>query len=99
MGADAKATVAVWLKVRGESVIDDLLEACDRLYSTEGEVILDFSSVRRIDARAVAALDQLAACAEEEGINVVLRGMNVEVYKVLKLVKLTSHFTFVNGGR
>ncbi len=94
MDGDAKATIALWLKVRGESVIDDLLEACDRLYSADGEVVLDCSSVRRIDAHAIAALDQLAACAEEQGINVVLRGVNVEVYKVLKLVKLASSFSF-----
>ncbi len=96
MDGDAKATVALWLKVRDESVIDDLLEACDRLYGADGEVVLDCSSVRRMDTRAIAALEQLAACAEEQGVHVVLRGVNVEVYKVLKLLKLAPQFTFVN---
>ena len=34
--------------------------------------------------------------ADDKGVKVVLRGVNVGVYKVLKLVKLTSRFSFVS---
>ena len=34
--------------------------------------------------------------ADAKTVKVVLRGVNVDVYKVLKLVKLTPRFSFVN---
>ncbi|HVP43832.1 MAG TPA: STAS domain-containing protein [Terriglobales bacterium] len=96
MGADARATIAVWRKVRGESVTDDLLDACERLEGANGDVVLDLSSVRRIDPGAISAIDELATRADELGVRIALRGVNVEVYKVLKLVRLAPHFVFVN---
>jgi anti-anti-sigma regulatory factor len=62
----------------------------------EGEVVLDFSSVRRIDPRALGAMEEFAGVADDKGVKVVLRGVNVGVYKVLKLVKLGSRFSFVS---
>ncbi len=88
--------VAVWLKLASDNLADDLLDACERLESADEEVVLDLSSVRRIDPAAITAIDHLAACADELGVRVVLRGVNIEVYKVLKLTKLTPHFSFVN---
>ncbi len=90
------ATVAVWLKLDGESVAHDLQDACDRLYTTEGDVVLDFSSVQRINPATIDAMEELADKADDLGVRLVLRGVNVEVYKVLKLVRLTPHFLFVN---
>ena len=52
----------------------------------DGEVTLDFSSVRRIDPGALRAMEELARMADEKDVKVVLRGVNVDVYKVLKLV-------------
>jgi anti-anti-sigma regulatory factor len=95
MDGDAMATIAVWLKVDGERVADDVQDACERLHSADGEVVLDLSSVRRIDSNALSAIDRLATEADEQAIKVVLRGVNVEVYKVLKLVKLARRFWFV----
>jgi anti-anti-sigma regulatory factor len=57
-------------------------------------VTLDFSSVSRIDAAAVRALEELAAVAEEKSARVVLRGVNIGVYRVLKQLKLTARFAF-----
>ncbi len=93
---DGRAAVAVWLKLDGERVAGELEEACDRLYTAEGEVVLDFAAVQRIDPAALEAMEELADRADELGIRLVLRGVNVEVYKVLKLVKLTPHFLFVS---
>ena len=37
---------------------------------------------------------ELASIAEDKSIKVVLRGVNVEIYRVLKLLKLASRFSF-----
>jgi len=57
---------------------------------------LDFASVRQIDSGALRALEDVARVADEQDVKIVLRGVNVDVYKVLKLVKLTQRFSFVN---
>ncbi|MGA3056025.1 MAG: STAS domain-containing protein [Candidatus Korobacteraceae bacterium] len=90
------AMIAVWLKIDEERIVQALQEAGEKLDSVEGEVALDFSSVRRIDPSALSALEEFAGLADDKGVKVVLRGVNVGVYKVLKLVKLTSRFSFVS---
>jgi len=90
------ARIAVWLKIDEESVVKALQEAGEKMDTVEGEVALDFSSVRRIDPRALRAMEELASLADHNGVKVVLRGINVSVYKVLKLVRLTSRFSFVS---
>ena len=90
------ATIAVWLKVDEERIVHALEEAAEKLDSVEGEVALDFSSVRRINPSALGAMAEFAGAASDKGIKVVLRGVNVEIYKVLKLVKLASRFSFVS---
>lgn len=86
--------IAVWTKIDEESAVEGLREAGNKLESADGEVTLDFSSVRRIDASVVRAMEELANRAKEKDVKVALRGVNVDVYKVLKLVKLASRFTF-----
>ena len=49
------AMIAVWLKIDEERVVQALQEAGEKLDSVEGEVTLDFSSVRRIDPSALRA--------------------------------------------
>jgi len=90
------AMIAVWLKIDEESLVQALQEAGEKLDSVEGEVALDFSSVRRIDSISLSAMAEFAGMADDKGVKVVLRGVNVGVYKVLKLVKLTSRFSFVS---
>ena len=90
------AMIAVWLKVEEERVVQALQEASEKLDGIEGEVTLDLSSVRRIDPSAVRAMAEFAGMAEDKSVKVVLRGVNVDVYKVLKLVKLASRFSFVS---
>lgn len=87
---------AVWLKIDEERIVQALQEAEERLDSVEGEVALDFSGVRRIDPSALRAMEEFADIADVKGVNVALRGVNVGVYKVLKLVKLASRFSFVS---
>jgi anti-anti-sigma regulatory factor len=90
------AMIAVWLKIDEERVVQALQEAGEKLDRVEGEVVLDFSSVRRIDASAIRAMEEFVGIADDKGVKVALRGVNVGVYKVLKLVKLASRFSFVS---
>jgi anti-anti-sigma regulatory factor len=60
-----------------------------------GEVILDFSSVHRIDPRALRAMESLAGTADDKDARIVLQGVNVGIYKVLKLTKLAPRFSFL----
>ena len=89
------ATSAVMLKLDGESVAHGVEEARKKLDGANGEVVLDFSSVRRIDPIALRAMEQLAGLAEDKAVKLVFRGVNVDVYKVLKLVKLAARFSFL----
>lgn len=90
------AIMAVFLKIDEERVVQTLREAAEKLDSAEGEVVLDFSSVHRIDAGGLRGMEEFAGMADDKGVKVALRGVNVGVYKVLKLVNLASRFSFVN---
>ena len=90
----AMEMIAVWMKIDEERVVQSLQEAGEKLDSVEGEVALDFSSVGRIDASALRAMEEFASIADKKGVKIVLCGVNVGVYKVLKLVKLGSRFSF-----
>jgi anti-anti-sigma regulatory factor len=89
------AMIAEWLRVDAQHVVENLQDAREMLETANGELILDFSSLRRIDPSAVRAMQALAETAEDKTIKVVLRGVNIEIYKVLKLLKLTRRFSFV----
>ena len=73
------------------TVLHELVEKLDRAGS---EIVLDFSAVRWIDSKVVLAIDELAQKADEKSLRVVLRNVNVDVYKVLKLVRLTPRLSF-----
>jgi anti-anti-sigma factor len=84
----------VWLSVEGERAAHILHEARKMLESAQDEVVLDFASVQRIDSGALRALDELADTASGKGIQLVLNNVSVDIYKVLKLMGLTSRFSF-----
>ena len=85
---------AVVRKIDGDRVDDCLLEARAEVDGGKGETVLDFSSVRRVDAKALRAMEELANLGDAKAIKIGLQGVNVEVYKVLKLVKLAPRFCF-----
>jgi ABC-type transporter Mla MlaB component len=89
-------TFVDWHKVDGEHVTQDLVQVREKLSSAEGEVLLDFSEVGRIDPHGLFAVEDFANAADEKAVKVSLRGVNVVVYKVLKLARLTPRFSFVN---
>jgi anti-anti-sigma regulatory factor len=69
-------------------------EALQTLAGAEGEMFLDLSSMGRLNTADLGLLRQLAAEAKEKSVTVTLRGVNVDVYKTLKLVKLAERFAF-----
>jgi len=87
----------VSIQLGPEHVADALRqEAVEKVNAAEGEVVLDFASVARIDANAVGAMEELANLADNRSVKVVLRAVNTDVYKVLKLMKLAQRFCFLN---
>ena len=88
--------IDVWLEVNGDRVAEDLHEAAGKLDSAGGDAFLDFSAVCRLDPSGLRALEDFAGAADEKAVKVMLRGVNVDVYKVLKLARLSSRFSIVN---
>ena len=86
----------VLLKTDEERIVQVLQETVNKLDSVEDEVVLDFTSVRRIGSSALRGVEDFASTAETKGVRVVLCGVSVDIYKVLKLVNLSSRFSFVN---
>ncbi len=83
------------MKVDREHVAYTLKEALGKLNGDRGEVILDFSSVHRIDANALKVMGDLASAAEDKMAKVTLRCVNIDIYRVLKLLKLAQRFSFL----
>ncbi len=82
------------LKIDQADMAKSLEEARSKL--GDGEITLDLSAVRRIDPNALRALEDFAVAAGEKSTKVALYGVNVGVYKVLKLARLASRFSAVN---
>lgn len=89
-------TNAEWITVDPQRILAAIEDAAGKVRAAQGEVVLDFVAVGRIDTKAVEALEQLAAVAAEKPATVVLRGVNGDVYKVLKLLRLTDRFSFAS---
>ena len=88
--------IDVWVGIDGERVAEALHEAGEKLDSVGGDVFLDFSAVRRIDPSGLRALEDFVGAADGKTVKVTLRGVNVDMYKVLKLARLSSRFSIVN---
>jgi anti-anti-sigma regulatory factor len=91
-------TTKRWLILDEKSLIAVLRDAAQNLQGNECELGLDFILVRRLDSSALQAIEEFAGAAEEKGIKVVLRAIDPYVYRVLKLMKLTSRFSFADSG-
>jgi Anti-anti-sigma regulatory factor (antagonist of anti-sigma factor) len=87
---------AVSQSINGQNIVADLEKAAENLLGDQHELALDFSSVRRIDSGGLRALEEFAQKADDKKVRIVLHGINVDLYKCLKLVRLTRRFSFVN---
>ncbi|MFI5107263.1 MAG: STAS domain-containing protein [Terriglobales bacterium] len=83
-------------KIDGEGVAPALQQAGEGLDKANGQMVLDFSTVLRVDPAGLCAMEELAGIADGRGVKLALRGVNIEVYKVLKLAKLAPRFSFLS---
>jgi ABC-type transporter Mla MlaB component len=90
------ATIALLLKLTEETASPLLREAGQKLDGPEAEVVVDFSSLLRITAGELNLVEEFVGKSDAKGVKVVLRGVNVDIYKVLTLTNLASRFSFVN---
>jgi anti-anti-sigma regulatory factor len=88
------ASNMIWPESDGAGPL--LRAALERLDSADPVLEVDLSRVERLDAAALRAIGELAAKARDRSVQVVLRGVNVRVYKVLKLVAVAGQFSFQN---
>ena len=85
------------IRVDGRNAAHSLVEALKALPDTEGaDVVLDLSSVARVDTVAVSALGDLATAAAERKLQLTLHGVTVDVYRVLTLTGLAAKFRFMH---
>jgi anti-anti-sigma regulatory factor len=82
--------------IDGEHIVQQLNDICRQLGSEGPEVLLDFFLAQTLDTEGIRALEELAAGAGNENAKVVLRGVNIEMYKVMKLAGLSDKFTFID---
>ena len=73
-----------------------LQRATEMLNGGDSEAVLDFSAVERVDPNELKLIEKLAALAGEKSLKIALRGVNVGIYKALKLANLTGRFSFEN---
>jgi ABC-type transporter Mla MlaB component len=90
------STMTVFLKIDEGRLVSGLQEAVCSLDSAAGDVVLDLSTVQRIDSGGLRALEDLIRAADQKALVVTLRGLNIDVYKVLKLLKLTQRLSFLS---
>jgi anti-anti-sigma regulatory factor len=90
------ATTAETLRIDSAGAAGLLQRASEQVKNGANEVIVEFGSVRRIDPRILLLLEQLAAEGAKRKVNISLRGVNIDVYKVIKLSHLAAHFAFQN---
>jgi anti-anti-sigma regulatory factor len=87
---------AVQVAIDSSRVSAALEEARAMLDKADGELVLDLTTVPRLSARDLRALEELATVANDKGVRIVLHSVGSSLYKVLKLTKLSSRFGFAN---
>ena len=88
--------VAEHYQIDGEHITETLNQAREELSASGEGLVLDFSGMLRMDTNGLHAVENLADAADAKSVRVTLRRVNVSVYKVLKLARLTARFTFAN---
>ena len=89
-------TTSEVLRVDAQQPLKILQEAQEKVANNKTDVTLDLSAMKKVDPALLQALEGLAILAGNNHVNVALRGADVGVYKVLKLARLASQFSFVD---
>ena len=71
-----------------------LERAIGMLGGSDSELTLDFTSVDRVGPDDLKLLEKVGTVAAGKSARVVLRGINVRIYKALKIANLTERFGF-----
>ena len=83
--------------IDGEHVAQQVIDIRAKLGGPKAPKCCSTSSLRRrLDPAGIQALEELAGAADIENAKIVLRGVNIEMYKVLKLAGLSDKFTFID---
>jgi len=83
-------------RLNSENTAQALTWVREQLNAGEGDLLLDFSRVLHMTSESLQTLEEIADLLNGAGQRVVLRGVSVNIYKVLKLVNLSQRFRFVN---
>ena len=89
------ANIAILVSLEDGALAAELEQAIAMLENGEREVVLDFSSVHRLSAGEVRAIDEFTRTAEDKGVKVRVRGLGVDLYRALKLARLSSRLSLV----
>ena len=73
-----------------------LQQAIERLDRGDGGGVVDLSSIDRIDPHELKLLEKLAGLSGDRSVKIVLHGVNLRIYKALKLANLTGRFSYEN---
>jgi ABC-type transporter Mla MlaB component len=92
----AMTTTTMVFRLNGEITSQALIWVRGQLDACEGDLLLDFSRLLRMTSDSLPVLEEIADLLDGDAKRVVLRGVNVSIYKVLKLVNLSQRFRFVN---
>jgi len=89
-------TTPVRIRIEPERASESLRRIREEVVAANGEVALDLSLLARIDSSALREMELLARAAEEKNAKPAVHGANIEIYKVLKLARLSERFRFVD---
>ena len=89
-------TVADWITIDAETAAASLRRIAEVGPNKDAQLRLDLSQVKRIDEPTLTALGALAFDAESLHSQIVLRGVNADIYKVMKLMNVAQRFQFVS---
>jgi len=81
-------------KIDADHPAESIRTAREKLNGAQVETVLDFTSLSRVDPSVLREMEDLANLADERADKISLLHVNVEIYKVLKLAKLSARFTF-----
>ncbi len=89
------ATISEAPTLERDDIARTIRQCREQLESADGPLVLDLSALRRIDPQLLGAIEELAVAPKRKDVKIALRGVNAGVYKVLKLMKLASRFSYV----
>ncbi len=92
----SEITIPQCYVVRQEDTAASLREAAEGITKADDEIELDFSAMQRITPEALRELETIVERARSHKARVTARGVDVTIYKVLKLTGLAARLRVVD---